>query len=146
MVEPASALYLTGVFGVVLGGMHFFFPLLFDFEHAIPRDGGGLGDLKPFRLLFIRYATRRSDVRGIAWVMNYFVSYNLVAYGVADLLWRSWLHTTPGTALCLWMAGGWLVRAGTQLYLGRRRVDWLLLALFGAVGAIHLALAVVLTT
>lgn len=134
----ATALFTTGAFSVVLGILHFFFPLLFDFEHAVPRDGA---NLKPFKLLFVKYATTRQDVRGIAWVMNHFTSYNLVAYGIFDLLWPLWLHTSFGVPLCLWMAGGWFVRAGSQLYLGRRKGDWLILAGFALIGLIHVIVA-----
>ena len=136
-----SALFITGVFGVALGILHFFFPLLFDFENAMPREGA---DLKPFKLLFVRYATTRQDVRGIAWVMNHFVSYNLVAYGVTDLLWPLWLHSPLGVPLCLWMAGGWFVRASSQLYLGRRKGDWLILAGFALIGLVHVVVAATL--
>lgn len=128
-------LSLTGVFAVMLGALHFTFPILFDFERALPKDGP---PLKPFRLGPIRYATQRSDVRGIAWLMNHFVSYNLVAYGLIDLAWPMWFGTDFRVWLCVWMAGGWFVRAACQLYMGRRLGDWLILAGFALIGMVHL--------
>jgi hypothetical protein len=143
-MDIAYLLYVTGVFAVILGGLHFFFPMLFDYDGAIPLDDPSLRPLKPFKLGAIRYNTRRRDVRGIAWVMNHFVSYNLVAYGVIDLLWQAWLPTQFGAIVCLWMAGGWFVRAAAQLYLGRRVGDWLILCGFALVGVAHVAVAVAL--
>lgn len=135
----APLLSLTGAFAIALGGLHFFFPVLFDFAHAIPKDGP---PIKPFRLGPIRYATRRSDVHGIAWVMNHFVSYNLVAYGLIDLVWPQWIAMSFAPIMCAWMAGGWFVRAASQLYLGRRAGDWLILAGFAAIGLVHIAVAI----
>lgn len=140
-MDIANLLYVTGVFAVVLGALHFSFPVLFDYDGALPLDGP---PLKPFRLGFIRYNTKRSDVRGIAWVMNHFVSYNLVAYGLIDLFWQTWLPTQFGAIVCLWMAGGWFVRAASQLYLGQRKGDWLILTGFALVGAVHIAVALTL--
>ena len=135
----APLFYITGVFGVILGTLHFFFPLLFDFEHALPKDGPAL---KPFRLGCIRYNTTRQDVRGIAWVMNHFVSYNLVAYGVLDLVWQTWLPSAFGVTVFLFLAGGWFVRAASQLYLGRRLGDWLILGGFALIGLLHVLLVI----
>ena len=77
-----TLLYVSGAFALGLGFLHFFFPILFDFEHALPKDGP---PLKPFRLWPIRYATLRQDVRGIAWVMNHSASYGLVTIGLVDI-------------------------------------------------------------
>jgi len=129
-------LTLAGVFTLMLGLAHFFFPILFDFEHAVPKDGP---PLKPFRLLFIRYATQRRDVHGIAWVMNHAASYGLVTIGALDLYWA--MTGTLNKSLALWMAGWWVIRAGSQLYLGRRAGDWLILAGFAALGLLHIFLA-----
>lgn len=136
----APLLYVTGLFAVALGILHFFFPMLFDFAGAVPTAGT---PIKPFHLGPIRYATKRSDVHGIAWVMNHFVSYNLVAYGVIDLLWSVWLTSAFAPFVCAWMAGGWFVRAVSQLYLGRRAGDWLILAGFALIGVAHLAVIAV---
>jgi hypothetical protein len=131
-------LYLSGAFTLGLGLLHFFFPILFDFEHAVPRDGA---PLKPFRLGPLRYATQRQDVRGIAWVMNHAASYGLVTLGLLDLLWTLWWPEAWRAWLLLWIAGWWFLRAGSQLYLGRRRGDvWILIG-FAALGGLHLGLA-----
>ena len=67
---PVLAFRLAGVFTVILRLLHFFFPSLLDFRQAIPLEGASL---KPLRLLLYRYATKRSDVHGIAWIMNHCV-------------------------------------------------------------------------
>lgn len=134
-------LYLAGAFGVVLGVLHFFFPLLFDFDAAIPRTGP---DLKPFRLTRIHYPTTRQDVYGIAWLMNHCVSYTIVTIGVLDFLLPGWLASpfaTYARILAFWIAGFYAIRAASQLYLGRRRGDWLILAGFGALALLHVAAA-----
>ena len=128
------ALAICGLFTLLLGTAHFFFPMLLDFEEAIPLEGP---PLRPFRLGPIRYPTERRDVRGIAWVMNHAASYTLVSIGVADLLAVRWLGTPLGLALSLWIAGWWFLRAGSQLYLGRRLGDWLILAGFALLGLVH---------
>lgn len=129
------ALGICGLFTLLLGAVHFFFPALLDFDQAIPRQGE---PLHPFRLGPIRYRTQRQDVYGIAWVMNHAASYTLVTIGVLDLLAFRWLGTTGGMWLALWLAGWWFLRAASQLYLGRRRGDWLILAGFALIGFIHL--------
>ncbi len=131
-------LALAGLFTLILGSLHFFFPLWLDFEQAIPRTGA---PLKPFRLGPIRYATQRQDVYGIAWVMNHAASYTLVTIGLLDLAAYWWLSTGIGRLLALWIAGWWLLRAASQLYLGRRRGDWLILSGFVGLGLLHLGAA-----
>src|SRR5690554_2339901 len=116
------ALGVAGVFTSALGIVHFFFPVLLDFAQAIPRQATeGQPPLKPFRLGPIRYATQRSDVYGIGWIMNHAASYTLVSIGIVDLIAYQWLGTVAGRWLALWIAGWWFLRAGSQLYLGRRR-------------------------
>ena len=132
------AMAICGVFTLTLGIAHFFFPILLDFEQAIPKQGA---PLKPFRLGPIRHATTRRDVHGIAWVMNHAASYTLVSIGVADLLAMYWLGTAPGRLLLVWLAGWWFVRAGSQLYLGNRRGDRWIMAGFAWLGLVHLAAA-----
>jgi hypothetical protein len=137
-----SALGVAGLFTLILGSVHFFFPLLLDFSQAIPRqESSGQPPLKPFRLGPIRYATRRSDVYGVAWVMNHAASYTLVSIGVVDLLAYQWLGTVVGRWLGLWIAGWWFLRAGGQFYLGRRRGDWWIMAGFAWLGVVHLGAA-----
>jgi hypothetical protein len=127
-------LVTIGCFSLILGSVHFFFPVLLDFEHAIPRQGQ---PLKPFHLPFIHYPTTRQDVYGIAWVMNHAASYVLVTLGLMDILWAWWLPSENGNLLALWMAGWWFLRAGSQLYVGRRRGDWLILLGFASLGVWH---------
>jgi hypothetical protein len=133
------ALGICGLFSLLLGAIHFFFPLLLDFEHAVPKDGP---PIKPFRLgpLFVR--TRRSDVHGIAWVMNHAASYVLVTIGIVDLLAVRWLANDVAGWLLLWLAGWWALRAASQLYLGRRRSDRWILAGFGWLAVVHAAAAI----
>ncbi len=77
----APLLYVTGLFALVLGGLHFFFPILFDFDGAIPRRGP---PLKPFRLGFIRLERR--------------LEHELVPRHVAGVEASGWWALLPGTA------------------------------------------------
>jgi hypothetical protein len=133
-----ACLGAAGVFTLLLGIVHFFLPVLLDFRSAVPKEGS---PLKPLRLGFIRYATLRSDVHGIAWVMNHAASYVLVTIGALDLFASRWIQTPPGKLLAGWIAGWWFLRAVTQLYLGKRVGDWLILAGFVLLGGLHAGLA-----
>ena len=126
-VVRSCVLYPIGVFGLLLGTAHFFFPVLFDFRRAIPPEGA---PLKPFHLLGIHYATKRNDVYGLAWVMNHCVSFVLVTIGVLDVCWPMWLPTSGGPLLSYWISGWWCLRGVCQLYLGRRQGDWRILWAF----------------
>lgn len=129
-----SALTICGLFTLSLGTAHFFFPILLDFEQAIPRQGTAL---RPFKLGPLRYPTERRDVYGIAWVMNHAASYTLVSIGVVDLVSWLWLGTGTGRILTLWIAGWWFLRAASQFYLGRRRGDYWIAAGFAWLGVVH---------
>jgi hypothetical protein len=129
-----AALAISGLFTLLLGVAHFFFPILLDFDKAIPRQGA---PLRPFRLGPIRYGTQRSDVYGIAWVMNHAASYTLVSVGIADLCSWWWIGTGTGRILALWITGWWFIRAASQLYLGRRQGDWWIAAGFAWLGLVH---------
>lgn len=142
MLISILALAVCGVFTLTLGVVHFFFPNLLDFEHALPRSGA---PLKPFHLGPIQYATKRSDVRGIAWVMNHAASYTLVSIGIADLLAFAWLGTPAALILGLWIAGWWALRAASQLYLGRRRGDWWILIGFAWLSVVHAVVVLIFT-
>ena len=96
------ALAIAGIFTTALGSVHFFFPKLLDFAQAIPRQGS---PLLPLRLGPIRYATLRSDVNGIAWVMNHAASYTLVSIGIADLIAYCWLGSEGGRWLLSGISG-----------------------------------------
>lgn len=74
--------------------------------------------------------------------MNHAASYTLVGIGLADLFAEHWMHTPAGRLLSAWIAGFWFVRAVSQLYLGRRRGDFVLIVAFSFVGAVHLLAAV----
>jgi len=130
---------IAGGFTVVLGIVHFFLPYLLDFDHAIPKEGR---TLKPFRLFLFSYGTTRGDVRGIAWVMNYAVSFTLVSIGALDLCFNFWKDLPYAKILTLWIALWWAIRAFTQLYLGRRRGDWLLLMFFLSLAVLHLCITI----
>ena len=58
---------VCGVFTVALGLVHFVMPWLFDFDGAIPTEGP---PLRPLDLFVVTYRTKRSDVRGIAWIVS----------------------------------------------------------------------------
>jgi hypothetical protein len=126
--------YVAGVFGIVLGILHFFFPFLFDFRGAIAPQGDAL---KPFPLLITRYNTTRQDIYGLVWVMNNAASFSILSIGILDLFWREWLSASYGQVVTLWIGAFYFIRAASQLYMGRRRGDWLILAAFGALGAFH---------
>lgn len=130
-----NLLYLTGAFAVLLGALHFFFPILFDFRGALAKQGP---PLKPFPLLVTQYQTTRDDIRGLIWIMNHASSFAILTVGLMDLFWNVWLKSQYGAIITVWIALFWFLRAGSQLYMGRRRGDWLILAAFVALGAIHL--------
>lgn len=125
---------------MVLGTIHFFFPLLFDFRGAIPPRGDAL---KPFPLIVTRYNTTRSDIYGLVWVMNSAASFAILTVGLLDLFWTTWLPSAYGALVAIWIALFYLIRAGSQLAMGRRRGDWLILAAFAALGAFHLLVLLV---
>lgn len=131
-------LYATGTFAVVLGFLHFTFPARFGFLAALPADGA---PVPPYRLLFYRYDMKRSDLRGIIYVMNHCVSYAIIAAGAFDLFNPRWLGTFPGVLGAGAIAGFWFMRAGTQFYLGRRKGDWLVFTLFASFGVLHVVAA-----
>lgn len=135
-----NLLYLCGAFAVVLGSLHFFFPLLFDFRGAIPREGTAL---KPFPLLVRQYNTTRGDIYGLVWVMNGAASFAILTVGLLDLGWTLWLRSPYGTFIAVWIALFYFLRAASQLAMGTRRGDWLILAAFAALGFFHLLVVTV---
>src|SRR5258708_555838 len=134
----AVLLYLAGIFTLTLGIVHFFFPVLLDFRHAIPLDGP---PLKMFRLWPIYYQTKRRDVYGIAWAMNHASSYVLVTIGLLDLTWTIWQPTGWGRVLMVWIAGWWLIRTASHLYLGHRTGDLLTMMGFAGLAITHILAA-----
>ena len=128
-------LYICGAFALILGALHFFFPLLFDFRGAIPTQGGAL---KPFPLLFTKYKTTRSDIYGLIWVMNNAASFAILSIGLLDLFWSVWLRSAYGALIAIWIALFYFIRAASQLAMGKRIGDWLILGAFAALGLFHL--------
>lgn len=135
-----NLLYVCGVFAVILGSLHFFFPLLFDFRGAIPGEGPAL---KPFPLLLRQYNTTRADIYGLVWVMNGAASFAILTVGLVDLAWARWLPSQYGMFIAVWIALFYFVRAASQLMMGTRRGDWLILAAFAALGLFHLLVVIV---
>jgi hypothetical protein len=132
-----ALLYGAGVFTVILGTAHFFLPKWLDFRTVILERAPTWKAPRPFRLWPATYTATPRDLNGVVWVMNHAASYTLVTIGLLDLFAQGWL-LGAGRILALWIAGFWLLRAGTQLTFGRRRGDWLILAWFAALGALHL--------
>jgi hypothetical protein len=135
----AILLYAAGAFAIVLGVLHFSFPTRFGFFAALSAKGPAP---PPYRLLFYRYEMKRSDLRGIIYVMNHCVSYAILAIGVFDTFAGWWVGTLPGALASGTVAGFWIVRAGTQFCLGRRRGDWFVALWFAALGTLHVVAAV----
>lgn len=134
-------LRLAGIFTVVLGLLHFALPALLDYRSALLERPAAWEAPRPFRVWPTSYHTKPSDLLGVVWVMNHAASYALVSIGAVDLLATDWLRGDDGRWLAWWIAGWWLLRAGTQLTFGRRAGDWLILAWFAALGALHLVVA-----
>lgn len=128
---------VTGILAIGLGILHFFFPILFDFDGAVLE---GNRPIRPFRLGFIHYKTSRQDVRGILWLMNHWASFWIVSTGVCDLLWHEWRDLPFGRWIALWLAFAWLIRAVSQLYVGIRPLDFFFIAFFGSFSLVHLLL------
>ena len=136
-------LAVSGLFTVALGLAHIVIPLIMDFDHAIPTPAAAPTPLRPIAIGPIRYEVRRSDVRGIAWVMSNAASYVLITLGLADLAAASWLGTHFGQLLAMWAAGWWVLRAAGQFLVGRRWGDLAVAGWFAVLGAIHIVAALV---
>jgi hypothetical protein len=121
------AVKVVGAFALALGMLHFFFPKLLDFENVVMMKGP---ELKPFKLLYWSYQTKRADVRGIIWLMNHHVSFVIVSIGIADLLIGQWISNSLSSVILLWMSAWWFLRALLQFYLGTRQGDWLVFGWF----------------
>lgn len=136
----AAGFAICGVFTVVLGLVHFAMPWLLDFDGSIPVDGDSL---RPLDLYVVTYQTKRSDIRGIAQIMNHAVSYALVTIGAIDLLATRWLSEWFAPYLLAWIAGWWFLRAATQRHMGSRPGDRLVAAGFTLLGLFHLVVALI---
>ena len=131
-------LYLSGAFTLCLGVLHVFLPALLDYRAIVLDRDPQIKPPRPFRLWPTRYVATFADRYGIIWVMNHAASSVLISIGLVDLLAAEWLRADTGRFVALWIAGWWLVRAVSQLYIGRRVGDWAILLWFTALGVIHL--------
>ena len=136
----AIALALCGVFSIGLGVVHVAIPVIVRYRSAIGTEAthGGVGDLVVGP---IRYAIHRSDLVGLAWVMSNAAAYVLITLGIVDVAWAIGQPIVPITPLTWWIAGWWVVRAGSQLTLGRRWGDLVVVVAFGLIAVVHLAAA-----
>jgi hypothetical protein len=131
----------AGVFSVGLGIVHLAVPVIFRFEDAIGPDDLRQPALTPIGWGPARYALRRRDLVGVAWVMSNAASYVLVSIGLVDLLWAGGATVVPVRPGALWIAGWWAIRAAGQLAVGRRRLDVAIVAWFAALAALHVVFA-----
>ena len=98
-------------------------------------------EIKPFKLGFLTYATKRSDVQGVARGMNHCASFVLVTIGCLDLFCLNWfIGSAEGKYVCLWIGAWWFIRSFSQFYLGHRKGDWMIFFGFSAIGILHLLL------
>jgi hypothetical protein len=133
---------VAGIFTLGLGIVHLWIPRIFRFDEAIGSDTDAT--LPPLGTVAAgpwRYPRRRADARGLAWVMSDAASYVLVSIGLLDLAWVGGWTVVPLAIGAWWIAGWWAIRAGSQLVIGRRRIDWLFAGWFAALAVVHVALA-----
>lgn len=135
-------LVLAGLFSVGLGIAHLWIPRIFAIDRAIGVDGAGDRGLGTIAVGRWRYARRRADAVGLTWVMSNAASYILVTIGVVDLAWAAGNRTIPLALGAAWIAGWWLLRAGGQFTLGRRRGDLAIAVGFAGLAIGHLVVAV----
>jgi hypothetical protein len=133
-------LVLCGVFSLVLGLTHIVYPQLFHYRKLIFTQSNLGQKIEPFRLWPIVYPLNLNNLYGIIWMMNFHVSFILISIGVVETFRAGWV-LTQARYLIPWIAGWWLLRAGCQVLLGRRWYDWVILAGFATIGAIHLGIA-----
>jgi hypothetical protein len=139
LLQGATA--AVGAFAIGLGVVHLAVPVIFRFPEAIGTDAGR-PSLGAIRLPLVPYRLRRSDLRGITWVMSNAASYVLVTIGIIDLAWvAGWRGVSPAIG-GLWIAGWWGIRAGGQLAIGCRRLDRAVVAWFGGLAALHVVIAI----
>jgi len=133
-------LWLSGIFAVVLGVLHFSFPRRFGYFAILAKVEE---PLEPFALSTFKHKLTAQDLHGLMYVMNNAASYAIVLCGVADLLSARWLGTEMGLWLALAMAGFWLLRGGSQFYIGRTPKNWLAATWFAGLGLLHVWAALV---
>lgn len=134
-----ALLIAAGAFTFALGAVHVVLPALLDYRSVVFDRPTDWKPSRAFRLWLTRYVVTQRDRYGIIWVMNFAASYVLLSIGLVDVFAADWLRSPAGRIVALWIAGWWVVRAGSQLWLGRRWGDWLLIAWFLALAALHLA-------
>jgi hypothetical protein len=134
MVEVA--LLASGVFSLGLGVVHLLIPRIFDFAGAVGRDDAPLPHLATITAGPWRHRTRRADVLGLSWVRSNATSYVLISIGLVDLVAGEWAAQPAGRLLFAWIAGWWWLRAGGQLVVGHRSIDWAFAGLFTILGAV----------
>jgi hypothetical protein len=132
---------LAGLFSIALGIVHVWVPRIFAFDRAIGHDGAAAAQLGTIGFGRWSYARRRSDARGLTWVMSNAASYVLVSIGLLDLAWVAGSRVVPVALGGAWIAGWWAIRAGGQMVVGRRVWDLALAGGFIALAAWHLLLA-----
>lgn len=132
-------LICAGAFTLALGAVHVVLPVLLDYRSVVFDRPTDWKPPRPFRLWLTRYVVTQRDRYGIIWVMNLAASYVLLSIALADLFAADWLLSAAGRNVALWIAGWWAVRAATQLWLGRRWGDWLIIGWFLALAALHVA-------
>jgi hypothetical protein len=137
-----AALVVAGVFTILLGVVHLWIPRIFRFGAAIGRDDGTLPALGDVAVGPWRYRLRRADALGLSWVMSNAASVVLVSIGLLDLAWVAGWRGIPLVLGGAWIAIWWLVRAGSQLTIGRRRLDWAFAGWFAVLALVHIVTAV----
>ena len=131
---------LCGLFTSVLGVAHFFFPHLFHYKALIYTESNLQRELEPFRLGFITAPLNVDSLYGLIWLMNQHVSFVLVSIGWVEVFYARWL-LEHAPYLLMWFAAWWLLRAGSQLLLGRTWRNWLVLLWFLSLSGLHLWLS-----
>jgi hypothetical protein len=137
-----ASLVVAGAFTIALGVVHLWIPRIFRFGAAIGRDDGALPALGDVAVGPWRYRLRRADALGLSWVMSNAASVVLVSIGLLDLAWVAGWRGIPLVLGGAWIAIWWLVRAGSQLTIGRRRLDWAFAGWFGVLALVHVVIAV----
>jgi len=126
-----------GLFTSVLGAAHFFFPHLFHYQRLIYAESNLQREIEPFRLGAFTYPLSLDSLYGLIWLMNNHVSFVLVSIGWVEVFYSRWL-LDQAHYLILWFAAWWLLRAGSQLLLGRTWRNWLVLLWFLSLSVLHL--------
>jgi hypothetical protein len=137
----AGAILVAGIFTIALGVVHLLIPRIFRFDRAIGFDGGMRPVLGAITIARWRYQLRRADALGLTWVMSNAASFVLISIGLLDLAWVAGWRGIPLVLGGAWIAGWWAIRAGSQLTLGRRRLDWAIATWFGLLALVHVAMA-----